>query len=741
MLIFASQYEHCIMDMEPEAQQAWDIIEKTRANLFLTGKAGTGKTTFLRELKRRSPKRMVVLAPTGIAAINAGGVTIHSFFQLPLSPYLPGTTFGGREQRRYQFSKQKRNIIRTMDLLVIDEISMVRSDLLDAVDSVMRRYRQHNLPFGGVQLLMIGDLGQLAPVTTADEEQLLRQYYDSPYFFSSNALQQAGYLTVELKKVFRQQDAAFISLLNQIRDNHATRETLNRINERYIPGFVPERGSDYIQLTTHNRQAQSINEAELRAINAPLQRFAAEVEGTFPETSFPADQVLTLKRGAQVMFIKNAPDHRFYNGMLGEVTDIFDGTITVRSKDTGESIALERMEWTNAKYTLNEQTKEIEETVEGTFRQYPVRLAWAITIHKSQGLTFNHAIIDASRSFSHGQTYVALSRCRSLEGMVLSQPLSPSAIIGDETVDQFTHQLQPPTDTQITELEQLCTLQTIAELFCLRSVEESMNHFRRTLEEFFQHRNPKLVEAYRQTTNTFAELHDVAEKFRVQYTRMLNDAGTVADAALQDRIHKGSAYFLSKAMPLLTLVRQTTLSTDNKIAQKQLSDRLPTLREELEVKCQLLDYEQTATFTVTDYMKRKAQFLLGQADEAGTSARAKKKKEPKTKEPKTPTREITLNMYRQGMAIDLIAHERSLTTSTILGHLLPYIKEGQIDCRQFVSEEHERALTAYLAQHPDVTSWSAIRAAMGNDYTYDEIRLVTALTGHYHHAAKENDKK
>lgn len=730
--------------MEQEAQQAWDIIEKTRANLFLTGKAGTGKTTFLRELKQRSPKRMVVLAPTGIAAINAGGVTIHSFFQLPLSPYLPGTTFGGREQRRYQFSKQKRNIIRTMDLLVIDEISMVRSDLLDAVDNVMRRYRQHHLPFGGVQLLMIGDLGQLAPVTTPDEDQLLRQYYDTPYFFSSTALRQAGYLTVELKKVFRQQDATFVTLLNQIRDNRATRETLARLNTRYIPGFVPERGSDYIQLTTHNRQAQSINEAELRALKAPLQRFTAEVEGTFPETSYPADHVLALKRGAQVMFIKNATDHRFYNGMLGEVTDIYEGIITVRSKDTGESIALERMEWTNTKYTLNEQTKEIEEKVEGTFRQYPVRLAWAITIHKSQGLTFNHAVIDASRSFSHGQTYVALSRCRSLEGMVLSQPLAPSAIISDNTVDQFTSQLKPPTDAQISELERTCTLQTLDELFSFQTVEDSMMHFRRTLEEFFHHRNPKLVEAYRQTTSTFAELRDVANKFRVQYTRMLTETSTVEAPALQERIHKGAAFFRSKAEPLLTLVRQTTLTTDNKIAHKQLNDRLPTLREELEVKCRLLDYEQSVLFSVSDYMKHKAQFLLGQADEAEDAQRTKKKKEPKekkTKEPKTPTREISLNMFRQGMTVDLIAHERSLAVSTIMGHLLPYIMAGQIDRRQFISEEHEQALAAYLAQHPEETSWTAIRTAMGNDYSYDEIRLVTALTGHYHHSAKESDKQ
>lgn len=250
------------MEMNDESLKAWDIIEKTSANLFLTGKAGTGKTTFLKELKRRSPKRMVVLAPTGIAAINAGGVTIHSFFQLPLSPYLPGTTFAGGEKKRFQFSKVKRNIIRTMDLLVIDEISMVRSDLLDAIDSVMRRYRKHDLPFGGVQLLMIGDLQQLAPVVTEHEESMLRQYYDTPFFFSSKALQQASYLTIELQTVYRQQDERFVALLNQIRENKASDETLAALNQRYIPDFQPPKGGDYIRLTTHNIPAQHINEQE-----------------------------------------------------------------------------------------------------------------------------------------------------------------------------------------------------------------------------------------------------------------------------------------------------------------------------------------------------------------------------------------------------------------------------------------------------------------------------------------------
>ena len=375
------------MEMNEESLKAWDIIEKTSANLFLTGKAGTGKTTFLKELKRRSPKRMVVLAPTGIAAINAGGVTIHSFFQLPLSPYLPGTTFAGGEKKRFQFSKVKRNIIRTMDLLVIDEISMVRSDLLDAIDSVMRRYRKHDLPFGGVQLLMIGDLQQLAPVVTEHEESMLRQYYDTPFFFSSKALQQASYLTIELQTVYRQQDERFVALLNQIRENKASDETLAALNQRYIPDFQPPKGGDYIRLTTHNIPAQHINEQELGNLPSQVYSFTAEVEGNFPETSYPADFKLLLKKGAQIMFIKNDADHRFYNGMIGEVTAIDNQEIRVMGKDNGEEFILEKAEWSNSKYTLNEQTQEIEETVEGTFRQYPVRLAWAITIHKSQGLT------------------------------------------------------------------------------------------------------------------------------------------------------------------------------------------------------------------------------------------------------------------------------------------------------------------------------------------------------------------
>lgn len=657
------------MEMNEESILAWNIIEKTNANLFLTGKAGTGKTTFLKRLKELSPKRMIVLAPTGIAAINAGGMTIHSFFQLPFSPYVPGTTFGSGEQKRYQFSKLKRNIIRSIDLLVIDEISMVRSDLLDAVDSVLRQYRKrHDLPFGGVQLLMIGDLQQLAPVVTPQEEHLLGQHYDTPFFFSSNALKQVGYLTIELKKVYRQQDEQFISLLNQIRENKASEATLQALNQRYIPNFVPPKEGNYIRLTTHNAPAQYINEQQLAALPAQSFSFTAEIEGDFPETSYPADFKLTLKPGAQVMFIKNDPQHRFYNGMIGEVigvrTDEDGSKITVRSKDSGEEFDLEKMEWTNAKYTLNEKTKEIEETVEGKFMQYPLRLAWAITIHKSQGLTFEHAIIDASHSFTHGQTYVALSRCKTLEGMVLSQPLSRGAIISSQTVDAFTSQLAAPSQEQISSLELQYIIYCISELFDFCSIRASYEHLMRCLVEFFNGKYPRVVSEYQKLQVVLKSLIAVSDKFRVQYTGMLARNPDVRQAELQDRIHKGAMYFLDKIGILSDLIRKSNLDTDNKVARKQFEDRFSVFSEDVKLKERLLKYECSAEFTVTDYLKKKAQFLLLDADassDSGSGRKSRRQKKPnEPKVPKVASKEVSYDFYMQGMTVDQIAAKRGL---------------------------------------------------------------------------------
>ena len=727
------------MEMNNESIMAWNILEKTSANLFLTGKAGTGKTTFLKKLKQKSPKRMVVLAPTGIAAINAGGMTIHSFFQLPLSPYLPGTTFGGGELKRYQFSKVKRNIIRSMDLLVIDEISMVRSDLLDAIDSVMRCYRKHDLPFGGVQLLMIGDLHQLPPVVT-EQETLLRQYYDTPYFFSSKALQQANYLTIELKTVYRQQDDRFISLLNQIRENRATDETFQALNKRYIPNFTPPADGNYIRLTTHNAPANFINEQELEALPSKSYSFTAEVEDNFPETSYPVDYHLVLKQGAQIMFIKNDPQHRFYNGMIGEVVRISNDEIIVRSKDTDEEFELERMEWTNSKYTLNEETKEIEETVEGVFRQYPVRLAWAITIHKSQGLTFEHAIIDASHSFTHGQTYVALSRCKSLEGMVLSQPLSRSAIISDQTLSRFNDNIVAPNQETISALELQYSIQMIYELFDFRQMQSGYELLMRCLVEFFSSKYPRLMAEYQQLSVVFKSLNAVSDKFRIQYSQMLSANSDMGQPDLQDRIHKGAKYFWQKMGVITDLVKKTNVTTDNKTAKKLFQDRFTTFSEEAQLKQSLLRYEQEVEFSVVDYLKKKAHFMLSQdekrttqgksskkAKEANGSQSAKISSKKENQIPKISSKEISFNLFQQGKSVDEIATERGLVKSTILGHLTPYIKEGKIGLRSFISTSRENKIRDFMEAHPELEHFSEIKEALGSNYEYWEIKLVHDL--------------
>ncbi len=729
------------MEMNEESILAWNIIEKTSANLFLTGKAGTGKTTFLKQLKEKSPKRMVVLAPTGIAAINAGGMTIHSFFQLPFSPYIPGTTFGSGEQKRYQFSKLKRNIIRSIDLLVIDEISMVRSDLLDAIDSVLRQYRKrHDLPFGGVQLLMIGDLQQLAPVVTAQEEQLLKEHYDTPFFFSSNALKQVGYLTVELKKVYRQQDEQFISLLNQIRENRASDATLQALNQRFIPNFEPPKNSNFIRLTTHNAPAQYINEQQLAALPSRAFSYTAEVEDNFPESSYPADFMLTLKPGAQVMFIKNDPQHRFYNGMIGEVIgvkpDEEGDKIIVRSKDSDEEFELEKMEWVNAKYTINEETKEIEETVEGKFRQYPLRLAWAITIHKSQGLTFEHAIIDASHSFTHGQTYVALSRCKTLEGMVLSQPLSRGAIISSQTVDAFNSQLAAPTQEQISYLEQQYVLHCIGELFDFYAISGSYEHLMRCLVEFFNSKYPRVVSEYQKLQVVLKSLIGVSDKFRLQYTRMLSQNPDILQAELQERIHKGAEYFFDKIGILSDLIRKSNLDTDNKVAKKQFQDRFSVFSEDVKLKERLLKYERSAVFTVTDYLKKKARFMLldemgeGASSSAGYGSGRKARKSKKSnepKEPKIPTKEVSFNLYQQGMTVDQIAAERGFTKGTIIGHLTSYVKEGKVGLRALISSAHEKKIREFMEAHPEMEHFNEIKEALGTGIDYYEIKLIRDL--------------
>lgn len=605
------------MERNDELRLAWNFIEKTGTSLFLTGKAGTGKTTFLRTLKERSPKRMVVLAPTGIAAINAGGVTIHSFFQLPLSPYVPGTTFSTKDKKhRYSISKEKRKIMKTVDLLVIDEISMARADLLDAVDATMRRFRDPMKPFGGAQLLLIGDLQQLVPVVTDEDWEMMKDYYDTPFFFSSKALAETDYKTIELKKVYRQSDSKFLDLLNRIRSNQVDKVVLDALNSRYIPNFQPPKDSNYIRLTTHNRQADIINEHNLEALPGMPKTYAAKVDGNFPESLYPAEQMLTLKPGTQVMFIKNSPEQGFYNGMIGEVVSLGDKEVTVKSKDNGQDIKVTPMEWTNSRYTLNDETREITETVEGRFIQYPLRLAWAITIHKSQGLTFEHAIIDASRSFAHGQTYVALSRCKTLEGLVLSAPIHEKAIINDDTVNDFTNSKAQSTPTQedVDILQQQYTMDILDELFSLKAIETSLNLFRRTLSEL-----PKKFDDVRSSFSCMyteiTSLLPIVRKFRDQYSSMYASTHDISRPDIQERIHKASAYFSKQLSPWLDRTKAAErLNVENKQTAKPYKERSAQLDSDLSLKLALLNHESKpdTQFSVADYLKAKAHYLVGE---------------------------------------------------------------------------------------------------------------------------------
>lgn len=419
------------------------IVEKTDMSLFLTGKAGTGKTTFLREVVRYTKKKCIVLAPTGIAAVNAGAMTIHSFFQFGLGPFVQGVV---EPKSDFRINKSKLELIRHLQLLIIDEVSMVRADLMDHIDVELRRIRRNSKPFGGVQLLMIGDLQQLPPIAHGGEDELLRQYYKTLYFFSSAALKSMKYSCIELKNVYRQTDRHFIDILNHARNCTLTSQDISDLNARYVLGFSPKPEDGYIRLMTHNRQVDYVNETEMEKLDSKPYTFVAAVTGTFPEESYPTADSLTLKKGAQVMFIKNDPERRFINGTLGEVKGIDKNSIAVRLAESGTVIDVEPMEWQNIRYQFDEESKEISSKQIGRFKQYPLKAAWAITVHKSQGLTFDKAIIDVHAAFSPGQAYVALSRCRTLDGLVLSSPVSASVFMRDNAVDAYMNYISRPVE-------------------------------------------------------------------------------------------------------------------------------------------------------------------------------------------------------------------------------------------------------------------------------------------------------
>lgn len=608
------------METNPQLELAFDYLEYTGTSVFLTGKAGTGKTTFLKELRRRSPKRMIIVAPTGVAAINAGGVTIHSFFQLPFGPYIVGQAMErseGSNRFSHKFSREKINIIRSMDLLVIDEISMVRADLLDAINDMLCRYRDREKPFGGVQLLMIGDLQQLAPVVKEEEWSLLQAYYDSPFFFCSRALQTVPYVGIELTHVYRQSDEVFIGLLNKIRDNRADSETLRILNKRYIPGFNPDDSEGFITLTTHNNQAQQINRRKLEQLEGREYVYVAEVKDDFPDYSFPTDQRLVLKKGAQVMFVKNdsSPDKRYYNGKIGRIVAISAENILIRCGDEKEAIQVTREEWTNTKYSIDADTQEISETVAGIFKQYPLKTAWAITIHKSQGLTFEKAIVDAASAFTHGQVYVALSRSKTLEGLVLGSPLRPEALINDRTVKQFTEQVEhnQPGESQLQDARREYYLQLLKELFDFTAVVRRIQYATHLFSEHLWKLYPELTERFKKVREScIKDLAEVGTLFitRDIEPRIRQGEGYEQDAWLKERVVKAVGYFIQRTGESVgQLLEDAHPEIDNKEVKKSIEEILGRLAQEVEIKMATLDAVKEG-FDVKRYLQAKAKAMV-----------------------------------------------------------------------------------------------------------------------------------
>lgn len=595
-----------------QLELAWQFVERTGVNVFLTGKAGTGKTTFLRRLKERSPKRMIVVAPTGVAAINAGGVTIHSFFQFPLAPYVPGSSFNTKDER-FRFSKEKKRIIRTLDLLVIDEISMVRADLLDQIDAVLRLHKDRNRPFGGVQLLMIGDLSQLAPVARESDWTLLREYYTTPYFFGSKALQQTRHVTIELQHVYRQTDTTFVDILNEVRENRLTANGLAMLNSRYCKEEKVLNSEGVIRLTTHNLTANNYNEQRMDSLKGKRYTYEAEITGTFPESSYPAEKTLELKNGCQVMFLKNdTQGARYYNGKLGIITSLDDEHIKVRGLDDDTEVEVTPDVWTNARYVIDKETKEIREEIDGEFRQYPLRLAWAITVHKSQGLTFGRAVIDVNAAFAAGQVYVALSRLRSLEGLLLTAPLSPAAVKTDVAVTQYMNtelaQAQH-TATHLNDFERSYYLEMLSELFSFKSLGADMQRILRLLTEHFYKIYPTLLYNYKEKDNQFArEIGGVAATFNTQYTQLVNQSGDYAkDKLLAERISKGATYFANKLDEIVKpLIESTQIDSDNKDTKEKTDEAVYNLQQSFALKRYLLGRIIEKGFNVSAYLKDKA---------------------------------------------------------------------------------------------------------------------------------------
>ena len=706
-------------------ESLFNLTEHTNRSIFLTGKAGTGKTTFLNDFVSKTQKKYIVVAPTGIAAINAGGVTIHSMFGLPLRTFLPTTERVDSNtanniadlMHHFKYRKDKLKLLRELELIIIDEVSMLRADVLDMMDFSLRSVRRNQQKFGGVQMLFIGDLYQLPPVVR--DEYILKQYYDSPFFFASYALKELPLITLELTTVYRQKDEKFLEILNEIRDGAVSDIDFETLNERYIPDFEPT-DEPYVYLTSHNRMADEINLKKLAELKGKSYFYKAEITGNFNENQYPNEEILELKTGTQIMFIRNdaSGEHRYFNGKLAEVVEIDEQEIHVVIDGEDEIFKLKKETWDQKRYSLAED-KSIQEEVMGSFKQYPIRLAWAVTIHKSQGLTFDRLIIDAGKSFASGQVYVALSRCRTLEGIVLKSKITPEVIFSDKRVSKFqdeTHANDRVEEILQTEKYDYSIKKIASRLDCkwiAASLEMWYNSAKHS--KFLDQDKAKFVYGIlKPDVSNFGQIFEKFEKIIHQKTHKFIE-GKEEWSDIETKAKGAVNFFFSNInSKVFSPLKDFYAESKSVKGLKQYNEDFRVFLDDLE---DYLNDLKTVHLLETP--------LFDKALDVPVTAKIAK----------IPSHILTFQLFEDGKTIPEIAKERGLVTETIYGHLAKFAEQGLLDLKRIFDKEKIKTFEKEFKKtsHETLNDW---KKALPNEFEFNEIRLLLN-----HFSYKKEDRK